>query len=1056
MSRVTLNRVLLAVMLCLLAWRSAFAQSADTLVATAYLYPGQSISSASGYYQLTYQTDGNLVVRQPTGPVAWSSNAHSDSPSYAAMQNDGNVVLYDASGTPYWSWFQASHTPTGAYYAQLQDDGNLVVHAPDGTIIGNTGVYVAQFTYPINGAAHADLGQPITWTTVPGAQAYYLYVGTTVGSNNLINTGEIHQTSYAVGNLLASNQTVYARIYTEVDYHWYASQDIAFTEAPRATFIAPANGTNTVDFTQPITWTSVSGAQAYYLKVGTAPGASNIINTGEIQQTSYSAATIPVSLTVYARISTEIAGAWSHQDITFSGALPATFTAPLDGTTIADLTQPITWTAVPNVQAYYLYVGTQPGLSDITNTGETSQTSFSAAAVLDGQTAYARIYTKVGDVWYPPKDISFSGAHSATFTAPSLNGAVVSVTQPIAWTSVPNAHAYYLYVGTTPGANNLINTGEIQQTSYSAANIPVNQLVYARIYTRVANAWHYHEITFTEVGPATFTAPTNGATGVNLTQPITWTTVANAQAYYLYVGSAVGLHDIVNTGEILQTSYSAAQIPANQTVYARIYTKLSGAWYFQDVSFAGALAPSCAGFSVPPFSVGLPPAGGGGFLTVTASAGCQWTAVPSASWINVSPTSGTGNGQIQYSVGVNTTGADRMSAIVIGNVPIPFYQSSTTPCPVANANDASSAIQACLDQGGVVELLGDGVVYNIKQTLHLTVPGTVLRGHPPFSVLGSPAVKLSPWLQADLSINGRILEAVVVNNVTLQDINFDGNKEVRHGIPCSRDPSSGNLLMIGDHFLFNRVSSVNARCVSGAEVQGSAFEIRNSTFVNNGFPAVDDGNYSSFPSGMDFSDGLTVLGCSDGGYIHDNVFADNTDVDLITGGNVQGLSTGCTIAHNHISHQAQYGFAGLAVSWFGTTITPADHHNFQYFDNVVTSDFNKLGFGIVAGIHPWGRQPIGTAFLLPDVSDAGQVGSTTQPNTSTGAVINLAIEGIQGGTVLGNSYSGNQGQRGFACGDTHAYTAGHYTGATIQGGAESLVWDTPAQTGPGQTHCQQP
>jgi hypothetical protein len=249
------------------------------------------------------------------------------------------------------------------------------------------------------------------------------------------------------------------------------------------------------------------------------------------------------------------------------------------------LTQAITWTAAPSADAYYLYVGTQPGLNDLINTGEIHQTSFSAANLPDNQTVYARIYTKVGGAWYPPQDISFSGAHWATFTAPSIDGATVSITQPITWTSVPNAQAYYLYVGTTPGSNNLINTGEIQQTSYSAAGIPANQLVYARIYTKVAYVWHYHEITFTEVGPATFTAPANGATGVPLTQTLAWTSVSGAQAYYLYVGTGVGLKDIIDTGEIQQTQFSTTNLPANRTLYARIHTKLGGTWFHQDIAF---------------------------------------------------------------------------------------------------------------------------------------------------------------------------------------------------------------------------------------------------------------------------------------------------------------------------------------------------------------------------------------------------------------------------------------------------------------------------------------
>ena len=56
----------------------------------------------------------------------------------------------------------------------------------------------AMILYPPNGAVHVDLSQPIQWTSVTHAQAYYLYVGTTRGAKNLVDTGEMLQTSYHV------------------------------------------------------------------------------------------------------------------------------------------------------------------------------------------------------------------------------------------------------------------------------------------------------------------------------------------------------------------------------------------------------------------------------------------------------------------------------------------------------------------------------------------------------------------------------------------------------------------------------------------------------------------------------------------------------------------------------------------------------------------------------------------------------------------------------------------------------------------------------------------
>src|SRR5262245_41684399 len=58
--------------------------------------------------------------------------------------------------------------------------------------------------------------------------------------------------------------------------------------------------------------------------------------------------------------------------------LTSTIIVPSDGTVTADFSQPIQWTSVPNVQTYYLYVGTTPGAKDLVDTGETLQTSLLA------------------------------------------------------------------------------------------------------------------------------------------------------------------------------------------------------------------------------------------------------------------------------------------------------------------------------------------------------------------------------------------------------------------------------------------------------------------------------------------------------------------------------------------------------------------------------------------------------------------------------------------------------------------------------------------------------
>jgi hypothetical protein len=73
---------------------------------------GQTLTSQSGQYTLTLQTDGNIVLYGPgqfnpttPPPVVWASNSngHLVYPWFLVMQGDGNFVAYDSDGNSYWA-----------------------------------------------------------------------------------------------------------------------------------------------------------------------------------------------------------------------------------------------------------------------------------------------------------------------------------------------------------------------------------------------------------------------------------------------------------------------------------------------------------------------------------------------------------------------------------------------------------------------------------------------------------------------------------------------------------------------------------------------------------------------------------------------------------------------------------------------------------------------------------------------------------------------------------------------------------------------------------------
>ena len=76
------------------------------------------------------------------------------------------------------------------------------------------------------------------------------------------------------------------------------------------------------------------------------------------------------------------------------------------------------------------------------------------------------------------------------------------------------------------------------------------------------------------------------------------------------------------------------------------------------------------------------------------------------------------------------------------------------------------------------------------------------------------------------------------------------------------------------------------------------------------------------------------------------------------------------------------------------------------------------------------------------------LGPTVRQNTSSGAVVPLAIDGLTvGGQITENSASGAQGTNGFGtCSFSANYTAAHYGMSTIDPGSTYHEWDNPLCT----------
>jgi hypothetical protein len=153
-------------------------------------------------------------------------------------------------------------------------------------------------------------------------------------------------------------------------------------------------------------------------------------------------------------------------------------------------------------------------------------------------------------------------------------------------------------VGSTPGAADLINSGVLPGTQYSyqPPGLPAAMTLYVTLFVKYNGHWDSYTsfpVVYWMVGRATFTSPLNGHVVSTAAPCCRWTTVPNAQAYYLVVGSTPGTANLVNSG-ILPTTQScypancsAVALPKGKLLYGTIFTEIGGSWSaYQSITFS--------------------------------------------------------------------------------------------------------------------------------------------------------------------------------------------------------------------------------------------------------------------------------------------------------------------------------------------------------------------------------------------------------------------------------------------------------------------------------------
>jgi hypothetical protein len=192
---------------------------------------------------------------------------------------------------------------------------------------------------------------------------------------------------------------------------------------------------------------------------------------------------------------------------------------------------------------------------------------------------------------------SASYPNSTQFTYPAAGQLSVDPSQPLQWAAVPGVLGYQLQVGTSPGGNDVFDSGFITEAAALVPNLPAAGVVYARVRV-IPQGWPTAldgitgfplaaYIAFSMDGSlpgSAFIYPQPGAT-VDADTPISWQPSPLASSYRLTLGLSKSGSQLLDTGNIASSMRVVAGLPAGATVYATLYTNYVGLSRAQAVSF---------------------------------------------------------------------------------------------------------------------------------------------------------------------------------------------------------------------------------------------------------------------------------------------------------------------------------------------------------------------------------------------------------------------------------------------------------------------------------------
>jgi thiamine transporter ThiT len=282
--------------------------------------------------------------------------------------------------------------------------------------VGSVTLVNPQLISPAAGTVLSAPSVTFLWNSVPGATDYWIDVGTAPAQGNIVAGLTGGATSLQVdlsGHLTGG--TIYVQLFSKypgIILVANTGSQFQFSTSQIRTnpqLISPAAGTVLSTSLVTFTWNAVSGAQDYWIDVGTAPAQGNIIAgyTGGATSLRADLSGYLTGGTIYVQLFSRYPGiilvAGTGSQFQFSTSQIRTnpqLISPAAGTVLSTSLVTFTWNAVSGAQDYWIDVGTAPAQGNIIAgyTGGATSLTANLAGYLAGRTIYVQLYSKFSGV----------------------------------------------------------------------------------------------------------------------------------------------------------------------------------------------------------------------------------------------------------------------------------------------------------------------------------------------------------------------------------------------------------------------------------------------------------------------------------------------------------------------------------------------------------------------------------------------------------------------------------------------------------------------------------